>query len=756
MSAVFELSENEALFEREKQRFLASLARARRRGPGAEPPAGPHASRPRRRRTTRLRQHARHRPVAAGQPRLGPSHPGPGRDVDARRRRRRRRHARRRRRASTSVIASAVEQGEAWGALSGAERARRSCTAPATCSRPAAPSCSRSWPPRPARPSTRATPRSPRRSTSPTTTPSRPRELDDVDGATFVPAELTVVTPPWNFPVAIPAGSTLAALAAGSAVVIKPASQARRSGAVHGRGALGGRRAPRRAADWSSCGERELGRAADLRTRGGPASSSPARYETAELFRSFRQDLPLLAETSGKNAIIVTPSADLDLAAKDVVVLRLRPRRPEVLGRLAGDPRRLGGARPSASATSSIDAVTSLEGRLPDGPDQPDGPDHRARQRQAPAAPSPPSRPGENWARRAAGSSTTTGRLWSPGRQATASRRGSDFHLTEYFGPVLGIMTADDARARPSRSRTRSTYGLTAGHALARRATSSGIWLDTRPGRQPLRQPRHHRRDRAAPALRRLEEVRRRRRHQGRRAQLPGRPQRMGAKPSTAAGTPAPLPPTPVSAGSRTRPRASWPPTSSRRCSARWPPTPAPGPRNSAPRRTSPGLSAERNVFRYRALPVTVRLSEGEPLARLVRTVAAGVLAGSDLTVSTAVELPAQLRAVLSGLGIAATVENDADWLASAGRLAAAGRLAGARIRLIGGDAKALAEATGGRPDLAVYFHPVTEAGRVGAAAVPARAGRQHHGAPLRHAQPHLGRPDLGQPTLPALLGADT
>src|SRR5690606_20544158 len=41
-------------------------------------------------------------------------------------------------------------------------------------------------------------------------------------------------------------------------------------------------------------------------------------YETAELFRSLRQDLPLLAETSGKNAIIVTPSAALDLAAKDV------------------------------------------------------------------------------------------------------------------------------------------------------------------------------------------------------------------------------------------------------------------------------------------------------------------------------------------------------------------------------------------------------------------------------------------------------
>ena len=43
-------------------------------------------------------------------------------------------------------------------------------------------------------------------------------------------------------------------------------------------------------------------------------------YETAVSFRELRRDLPILAETSGKNAIIVTPpSADLDLAVKDVV-----------------------------------------------------------------------------------------------------------------------------------------------------------------------------------------------------------------------------------------------------------------------------------------------------------------------------------------------------------------------------------------------------------------------------------------------------
>ncbi len=42
-------------------------------------------------------------------------------------------------------------------------------------------------------------------------------------------------------------------------------------------------------------------------------------WETAALFRSWRPELPLLAETSGKNAMIVMPSADLDLAAGDVI-----------------------------------------------------------------------------------------------------------------------------------------------------------------------------------------------------------------------------------------------------------------------------------------------------------------------------------------------------------------------------------------------------------------------------------------------------
>src|SRR3546814_5116302 len=58
----------------------------------------------------------------------------------------------------------------------------------------------------------------------------RAEELDpaaghaSTDGARFAPTCVPLVSPPWNFPVAIPTGAVLAALAAGSAVVIKPAN----------------------------------------------------------------------------------------------------------------------------------------------------------------------------------------------------------------------------------------------------------------------------------------------------------------------------------------------------------------------------------------------------------------------------------------------------------------------------------------------------------------------------------------------------
>ncbi|MFY9634923.1 MAG: aldehyde dehydrogenase family protein, partial [Cellulosimicrobium cellulans] len=299
-----------------------------------------------------------------------------------------------------------------------------------------------------------------------------------------------------------------------------------------------------------------------------------------------------------------------------------------------------------------------------------------------------------------------TGRLWSPGVRYGV-RRGSYFHLTEFFGPVLGVMTAETLEEAIA-IQNQIEYGLTAGlHSL--NPDELGTWLDSIQagnlyvnrgitGAIVQRQPFGGWKKSAVGA--------------GTKAGGPNYLAGLGDWTSKAGTADAPI----TNAGVR-------------RISAAAAGALQPGELGSLQRALASdaqawadefgtakdvsGLTAERNIFRYRPLPVTIRLSEGAPLVHLARTVAAGVQAGSALTVSTAVELPAQLRSVLTGLDITVTVESDAEWLASASRLAKAGKLSGARIRLIGGDATALAEATDGRPDVAVYAHPVTEAGRV-------------------------------------------
>ncbi|MDQ1680699.1 MAG: RHH-type transcriptional regulator, proline utilization regulon repressor / proline dehydrogenase, partial [Frankiaceae bacterium] len=118
------------------------------------------------------------------------------------------------------------------------------------------------------------------------------------------------------------------------------------------------------------------------------------------------------------------------------------------------------------------------------------------------------------------------------------------------------------------------------------------------------------------------------------------------------------------------------------------------------------GLWAERNVLRHVPTPVTVRLAEGERDALLVRVVAAGALAGASLTVSVPPSIDRAVRDAVGELGDL-LVQTDAQWLEYAAAVVPA------RVRLIGGSVSALAQSTGGRPDISVWAGPVTEAGRV-------------------------------------------
>ncbi|MET3720011.1 MULTISPECIES: bifunctional proline dehydrogenase/L-glutamate gamma-semialdehyde dehydrogenase [unclassified Arthrobacter] len=701
MSAVFELSENESLFEREKRRFLASLdklddeippanrqqnrslppqptADEAERGFGNTPDTDPSLP------ANRIWGRAILDRVVAST--LGTAAVDAATITDEA--------------ALNTVIETAVEKGKAWGALTGDERAeilhragdvleaRRADLLEVMASE-----------------------------TGKTIDQGDPevseaidfahyyaesaRKLEKVDGATFVPAKLTVVTPPWNFPVAIPAGSTLAALAAGSAVVIKPAKQARRSGAVMIE-AFWEAGVPKDVLTMVQLGERELGQ----QLIAHPAVDRvilTGGYETAELFRSFRKDLPLLAETSGKNALIVTPSADLDLAAKDVAYSAFGHAGQKCsaasLVILVGSV-----AKSRRFHNQLIDAVTSLKVGYPQDPTSQMGPiiepaDGKLLHALTTLGES------ETWAVEPQ-KLDETGRLWSPGVRYGV-RRGSYFHLTEFFGPVLGVMTADTLEEAIA-IQNQIEYGLTAGlHSL--NPDEVGLWLDTIEagnlyvnrgitGAIVQRQPFGGWKKSAVGA--------------GTKAGGPNYLAGLGDWVSSPSAATAAITNSGVrrilnaTAGILQSAETESLQRSLASDAQAWAD-------EFGTAKDVSGLSAERNIFRYRALPVTVRLSEGAPLAHLARTVAAGVQAGSALTVSTAVKLPAQLRAVFTGLDISVTVESDAGWLASVARLATSGKLSGARIRLIGGNATALAGATDGRPDVAVYAHPVTEAGRV-------------------------------------------
>lgn len=291
---------------------------------------------------------------------------------------------------------------------------------------------------------------------------------EQVEGATHVPPRLVLVASPWNFPIAIPLGGVAAALAAGSAVILKPAPPARRIAALlieacHRAGIPSG------AAQLLFVEDGPLGEQLVTDDRVEQVVLTGAA-ETAELFRAWRPDLRLLAETSGKNAIVVTPSADLDLAAADLVYSAFGHAGQKCsaasLGILVGEV-----AKSRRFRDQILDATRSLTVAWPHDPLTELGP-----------LTEPPGEKlmrglttlgdGEEWLVRP---QRLGEKLWRPGIRAGV-RPGSEFHQVEYFGPVLGLMAAttlDEAIEWQNGTR----YGLTAGlHSLDAREVQR--WLN--------------------------------------------------------------------------------------------------------------------------------------------------------------------------------------------------------------------------------------------------------------------------------------
>ncbi len=131
------------------------------------------------------------------------------------------------------------------------------------------------------------------------------------------PLGVVAVISPWNFPVAIPCGGVVSALAAGNTVILKPASDTVLP-AFEVCKCLWDAGIPRTALQLLPCRGSDAGQhlvsdpRVDCVVLTGGTSTAKSMLHT-------RPDLDLMAETGGKNATIVTALADRELAIKHVL-----------------------------------------------------------------------------------------------------------------------------------------------------------------------------------------------------------------------------------------------------------------------------------------------------------------------------------------------------------------------------------------------------------------------------------------------------
>jgi RHH-type proline utilization regulon transcriptional repressor/proline dehydrogenase/delta 1-pyrroline-5-carboxylate dehydrogenase len=282
------------------------------------------------------------------------------------------------------------------------------------------------------------------------------REIADDPGGRAAGLGVVVVASPWNFPLAIAAGGLAAALVAGNAVIFKPAPEATRIGRLLVE-LLADAGVPDEALQFLPCANQPEGETL-IRDPRVDAVILTGGTATARRFLSWRPTLRLFAETGGKNALIITDTADRDLAIKHAIhgafghagqkcsATSLLICEEAVLE----DPHFLARLRDAAAALVTGSAWSSRT----------DAPPLIRTPRDALAEALGTLLPGESWLLEPRVDPANP-RLVSPGIKLGVAR-GSPTHMNELFGPVLAVMRARDL-AEAVAIANEVPYGLTAG-----------------------------------------------------------------------------------------------------------------------------------------------------------------------------------------------------------------------------------------------------------------------------------------------------
>ena len=276
------------------------------------------------------------------------------------------------------------------------------------------------------------------------------------DGVSVSPLGTICVAPPWNFPFAIPVGGIAAALMTGNTVIFKPAAPTVYTAYLIAQ-AFWKAGVPKEVLQFVPAPPNQIGQKLLVDPR-IDAVILTGSYDTAKLFKSWRPDLPLFAETSGKDAMIITATADPDQAIKDLVKSAFGHSgqkcsaasiaiieapvydNPHFMKQLkdAASSLKVGGSWDINSIVTPV--IREPKDNLLRGLTQLD---------EGEAWLLKPEQIGEN------------PYLWSPGIRIGV-KQGSWYHQNECFGPVLGLIRAENLQDAIN-IQNDSNFGLTGG-----------------------------------------------------------------------------------------------------------------------------------------------------------------------------------------------------------------------------------------------------------------------------------------------------
>ncbi|MCP4297658.1 MAG: aldehyde dehydrogenase family protein [Proteobacteria bacterium] len=265
------------------------------------------------------------------------------------------------------------------------------------------------------------------------------KKFDQLGNLSISSKGVGLVIPPWNFPIAIPCGGVLAALATGNTVILKPAATAIPAAWIFCQ------------AFWNAGVSRN-----SLQFLPSPSNTGvPAKLvehrdidfviltggtDTALGILENRPALLLAAETGGKDATIVTSMADRDLAIKNIVHSAFSNAGQKcsatsllILEKELYDNIEFQQQLVDAVKSYNVGSVWKLENKVGPMNSIPSGDLKRAFEALD---------PGEYWALKPE-SLNDNPYLWSPGIKWDVAP-GSYSHMTEFFGPVLSVMKADN------------------------------------------------------------------------------------------------------------------------------------------------------------------------------------------------------------------------------------------------------------------------------------------------------------------------